>query len=88
MKCQHTLVNALRSGAIAGAGLDTFGQEPLPTDHAFLSLDNVLLTPHLGYVTQETYRGFYGQTLENIRSFMEGKPRRVMNPEVLGNRRS
>ena len=85
---EDALVNALRSGAIAGAGLDTFNQEPLPTDHAFLSLDNVLLTPHLGYVTQETYRGFYGQTLENIRNFIEGSPQRVMNPEVLGNRRS
>ena len=81
------LINALRSGAIAGAGLDTFDQEPLPTGHALLGLDNVLLTPHLGYVTQETYRTFYGQTMENIRSFIEGEPQRVMNPEVLERRR-
>ena len=85
---EGALVNALKSGAIAGAGLDVFDEEPLPADHPLLELDNVLLTPHLGYVTQETYRSFYGQTLENIRSFIEGNPRRVMNPEVLLKRRA
>ena len=84
---EGALINALRPGAIAGAGLDTFDQEPLPTGHALLGLDNVLLTPHLGYVTQETYRTFYGQTMENIKSFIEGEPQRVMNPEVLAGRR-
>lgn len=84
---EDALVFALESGAIAGAGLDTFDEEPLPRDHPLLSLDNVLLTPHLGYVTQETYVTFYGQTLENVRSFIEGRPQRVMNPEVLVNRR-
>ncbi len=84
---EAALLNALRSGTIAGAGLDVFDEEPLPGDHPLLSLDNVLLTPHLGYVTQETYLNFYGQTLENVRSFIAGNPQRVMNPDVLPNRR-
>ena len=84
---EDALIDALKSGAIAGAGLDVFDQEPLPDDHSFLSLDNALLTPHLGYVTQETYRTFYRQTLDNIRSFMQDKPQRVMNPEALAKRR-
>ena len=82
------LVYALKSGAIAGAGLDVFDDEPLPAAHPLLTLDNVLLTPHLGYVTEETYRVFYGQTLDNIRSYMEGNPQRVMNPEALHVRRA
>ena len=85
---EAALVDALKSGAIAGAGLDVFDEEPLPADHPLLTLDNVLLTPHLGYVTEETYRVFYGQTLDNIRSFLEGSPRRVMNPEALHVRRA
>ena len=84
---ESALISALKTGAIAGAGLDVFDMEPLPTDHPLLALDNVLLTPHLGYVTQETYRTFYGQTLENIRSFIQGKPQRVMNPAVIEGRR-
>ena len=84
---EDALVTALRSRAIAGAGLDVFDEEPLPGDHPLLALDNVLLTPHLGYVTKETYRNFYGQTLQNIRSFIEGTPQRVMNPEALDRRR-
>ena len=82
---EDALLDALQSGAIAGAGLDVFDEEPLPSDHPILSLDNVLLTPHLGYVTQETYVNFYGQTLENVRSYIEGTPQRVMNPDVLSN---
>ena len=85
---ESALINALKSGAIAGAGLDVFDLEPLPADHPILALDNVLLTPHLGYVTRETYRTFYGQTLDNVRSFIQGKPQRVMNPDVLGRQRS
>lgn len=85
---EDALVEALKSGAIAGAGLDVFDEEPLPPRHPLLTLDNVLLTPHLGYVTQETYLVFYGQTLENIRSYMDGNPQRVMNPEALDVSRS
>jgi phosphoglycerate dehydrogenase-like enzyme len=81
---EQALVDVLRRGAIAGAGLDVFDEEPLPPGHPFLSLPNVVLTPHLGYVTAETYRAFYGQTLENVQDFLAGSPRRVVNPDVLG----
>ena len=84
---EDALLNALKSREITGAGLDVFDVEPLPANHPLLALDNVLLTPHLGYVTQETYRAFYGQSLDNIRSFIEGNPQRVMNPEALDGRR-
>lgn len=84
---EASLVAALESGAIAGAGLDVFDEEPLPPDHPFLRLQNVVLTPHLGYVTAETYRIFYGQTVENIVSFLAGTPQRVLNPNVLPARR-
>ena len=84
---EGALLDVLRSGSIAGAGLDVFDEEPLPSDHPLLSMDNVLLTPHMGYVTQETYVNFYGQTLENVRSYIEGNPQRVMNPDVMANRR-
>ena len=84
---ERALVDALRRGAIAGAGLDVFDQEPLPPDHPLLALPNVILTPHLGYVTAETYRAFYGHTLENVRAFRDGTPQRVVNPDVLPTRR-
>ncbi|MHB8577648.1 MAG: NAD(P)-dependent oxidoreductase, partial [Dehalococcoidia bacterium] len=85
---EAALVAALERGAFAGAGLDVFDKEPLPPDHPFLRLDNVVLTPHLGYVTRETYAGaFYPQTLENVRSWLAGSPRRVLNPDALHGRR-
>jgi phosphoglycerate dehydrogenase-like enzyme len=85
---EAALVATLEARAIAGAGLDVYDQEPLPMAHPFLRLDNLVLTPHLGYVTRETYAGaFYPQTLENIRAFMAGAPQRVLNPDVLPKRR-
>ena len=84
---EDALLDALRRRSIAGAGLDVFDQEPLPPQHPFLTLPNVVLTPHLGYVTAETYRGFYGQTLENIEHFLAAAPGRVLNPDVLPTRR-
>lgn len=80
---EKALIEALRSKVIAGAALDVFNEEPLPENHPMFSLDNVVLTPHLGYVTEEVYRIFYGETLENILSFLKGAPERVLNPEVL-----
>ena len=80
---EAALISSLSSGAIAGAGLDVFDREPLPDGHPLLGLHNVLLTPHLGYVTHETYATFYGQTIENIQGFLDGTPRRVLNPDVL-----
>ncbi len=75
---EQPLLAALRSRRIGGAGLDVYDQEPLPADHPLRRLDNVVLTPHLGYVTVENYREAYGQAVENIRSFLAGTPLRVI----------
>ncbi len=84
---ERALIDALRQQVLAGAGLDVFDEEPLPPDHPFLTLPNIVLTPHLGYVTEESYRAFYGQTLENVEAFLAGTPQRVLNPAVLPTRR-
>ena len=76
---EAALIRALREGTIAGAGLDVFEQEPLPADHPFRRLPNTVITPHLGYVTEETYRVFFGQAVEDIRAFLDGKPVRVLS---------
>jgi phosphoglycerate dehydrogenase-like enzyme len=81
---QAALIDALRRGAIAGAALDVYDQEPLPPDHPLRTLDNVVLTPHLGYVSVEGYRGFYAETVENVLAFLDGKPIRVLNPDAIG----
>jgi phosphoglycerate dehydrogenase-like enzyme len=72
---------ALRANMIAGAAIDTFNEEPLPLDHPFRKLDNIVITPHLGYVTAENYKRFYGQMVENIRAWLDGKPIRVIAPK-------
>lgn len=77
---EDALIAALSSGALGGAGLDVFDVEPLPANHPFLSLKNTVLTPHLGYVTSETYRVFYTQALEDIQGYLAGKPLRVILP--------
>ncbi len=77
---EAALVDALRSGGIAGAGLDTFDIEPLPADNPLRGLQNVVATPHLGYVTRETYRIYYGDAVEAVRSWLDGNPVRVLNP--------
>lgn len=77
---EPSLVEALRSRSIAGAGLDVFDREPLPTDHALLGLDNVVLTPHVGYVTKETYEVFFGNAVEDILAYLDGSPLRVIDP--------
>jgi phosphoglycerate dehydrogenase-like enzyme len=75
---EAALVEALRARLIAGAGLDVFDEEPLPADHPFLKLDNTLITPHLGYVTLETYDRFYGEAVEDILAWSAGSPVRVV----------
>jgi D-3-phosphoglycerate dehydrogenase len=75
---EAALLEALRQRTIAGAGLDVFAQEPLPVDHPFRALDNVVLTPHLGYVTAQNYRRYYGDMVENIMAWLDGRPMRVM----------
>jgi len=74
------LIRALGDGTIAGAGLDVFDEEPLPLDHPFRRLPNIAVTPHLGYVTAETYRIFYGHALEDIKAYLDGSPVRVIKP--------
>ncbi len=80
---EAALIAALGGGRIAGAGLDVFDQEPLPADHPFRRLDNVTLTPHLGYTTRETLAAFYGDMPEAIAAFARGTPIRVINPAAL-----
>jgi phosphoglycerate dehydrogenase-like enzyme len=63
---EPALIDALRERRIAGAALDVFDIEPLPADHPFRSLDNVLATPHIGFVARELYRTFFCDTVENI----------------------
>ena len=77
---ETALVHALGNGTIAGAGLDVFDEEPLPPDHPLRHLPNTVITPHLGYVTEETYRLFYAQAVEDIVAFLAGQPIRVLRP--------
>jgi phosphoglycerate dehydrogenase-like enzyme len=76
---EEALVQALRQGTIAGAALDVFDEEPLPLNHSLRRLENTVITPHLGYVTAETYKVFYGQAVEDIQAFLRGEPIRVIN---------
>jgi phosphoglycerate dehydrogenase-like enzyme len=78
---ESALLEALKNRQIAGAGLDVFDVEPLPTDHPFRKLDNVVLTPHLGYVSQQNYERYYPDIVENIRGFLDGRPVRVIAPK-------
>lgn len=77
---EAALVSALKGGQIAGAGLDVFDIEPLPADHSLRLLPNTVITPHLGYVTRETYAIFYTSALEAIVAFRDGNPVRVLGP--------
>ena len=76
---ENDLIEALKDDKIAGAGLDVFDKEPLPQDHKLRVLPNVLLLPHLGYVTAENYSKFYLQMIENLNSCLKDKPIRVIN---------
>jgi phosphoglycerate dehydrogenase-like enzyme len=73
------LVAALRGGQIAGAALDVYDTEPLPLGDPLRSAPNTVLTPHLGYVTDETYQVFYGEAVEDIAAYINGNPVRVLN---------
>jgi phosphoglycerate dehydrogenase-like enzyme len=75
---EAALLAVLRDKKIAGAGLDVFDIEPLPLNHPLRKLDNVVLTPHLGYVSEQNYRHYFAGVVEDIRGFLDGKPVRVM----------
>jgi phosphoglycerate dehydrogenase-like enzyme len=79
---EPALVRALETRAIAGAGLDVFDEEPLPPDHPFKRLDNTLLMPHAGYVTEDQYRVRYRDTVEDVAAYLRGAPLRVLNTPV------
>ena len=70
---EAALIAALRQGRLAGAALDVYNTEPLPPDHVFRTLPNVLASPHLGYVSRQMYEVFYGDTVHNIASWLDGK---------------
>jgi phosphoglycerate dehydrogenase-like enzyme len=72
------LIDVLRAGRIAGAGLDVFDPEPLAPDHPLCSMDNVVLTPHIGYVTGGTYASFFSQIVEDVNAYLAGAPIRVI----------
>jgi phosphoglycerate dehydrogenase-like enzyme len=76
---QYALVRALREGWIAAAAADVFEHEPLLLDHPLRSLPNFLGTPHLGYVTEGNYRGYFAGAVEDIEAFLAGSPIRELS---------
>lgn len=79
---ETALVEALQSGQIAGAGLDVFEHEPLSPTHPLCAMDQVVLTPHLGYGTRETFEGFYRSTVQGVLAYLQGQPRNLVNPQA------
>jgi phosphoglycerate dehydrogenase-like enzyme len=76
---EAALIAALREGRIAGAGLDVFDSEPLPTNHPLRTMQNTVLTPHQGYVTAENYRLFFTTAVENIHAWLAGDVVNALN---------
>jgi len=76
---EEALVDALRTGHLAGAGLDVFDREPLPAGHPFRSLDNVVLTPHIGYVTEQLFRTAWQRMAHDVVAYLAGSPIRVVS---------
>lgn len=74
------LLAALEAGGIAGAGIDVYDAEPLPADHPLRSAPRTVLTPHLGYVTEDTYATFFGDAVEDVLAWLDGAPVRVVEP--------
>ena len=76
---EAALADALRTGVIAGAGIDVYSEEPLPSSHPFCSLNNVVLTPHLGYASETNLTEYYEGALEAIKAYLDGAPIRVIS---------
>jgi phosphoglycerate dehydrogenase-like enzyme len=76
---EAALLEALAAGSIGGAGLDVFDVEPLPPGHPLRTAPRTLLTPHLGYATEETFRGMFAEAVEDIEAWLDGAPVRVLN---------
>ena len=82
---EPALIAALSGKEIAGAGLDVFEVEPLPADHPFRRLENTVITPHLGYVTEDAYRAMFSNAVENVQTWQAGDATRIINPAVFDN---
>jgi phosphoglycerate dehydrogenase-like enzyme len=80
---EAALIDVLQRRAIAGAALDVFDEEPLPLNHPLRRMDNTVITPHLGYVTTESYRVMYSEAAEDIQAFLSGRFIRIVNPGVV-----
>jgi phosphoglycerate dehydrogenase-like enzyme len=80
---EAAMLAALNGGRLGHAALDVYDREPLPAEHPLRGLDNVTLSPHLGYVSEDVFRVFYQGALEDIEAWLDGAPIRVMNPEAL-----
>ncbi len=83
---EMALVKILQEKTIAGAALDVFVEEPLPKNHPITQLDNVVLTPHLGWPTDSGFEGFADNAVANILDYMQGKLTRAINPEAMQRR--
>jgi phosphoglycerate dehydrogenase-like enzyme len=81
---EDALVSALKSGQVSGAGLDVFAQEPLPADHPFLTMENVVMTPVSAWSTVDASARMINQSIENVAQFLSGTPINVVNPAALG----
>jgi len=77
---EDALIRALREGSIGGAALDVYDEEPLPADHPLRTLPNVVLTPHIGFVTRDVYEVFYRDAVADIAAYQAGAPVRVIEP--------
>ena len=78
---ETALIDLLKAHKIAGAALDVFDMEPLPQDHILRKLDNILLSPHVGYISDQNYTAFWTGTVKNIQSFIDGTALTAMTPD-------
>lgn len=76
---EEALIDALNRKQIAGAAMDVFDVEPLPENHPYRTMENVIATSHIGYVTEGSYEFYYGESVENIRAWIQGEPIRTLS---------